>query len=252
MFEPAAGGQASPGALPAGVESFVGPPAFAKPHPAVERRWSADAWALVRSGGGAPGVGSSIATYGGSQIGAVLRYRLMPGDPRRPTAYVRASAALNGSGEREAAFGLSARPAKALPIVLAVEGRVGQFSGRTVVRPAAMAITELAPMTLPFGARAEVYLQGGYVAGTNATPFVDGQLRADRSAARFGGAELRIGAGAWGGAQRGAGRLDVGPSVTLGIARGSAAARIGLDWRFRIEGDAEPASGPALTVSAGF
>jgi len=62
-----------------------------------------------------------------------------------------------------------------------------------------------------------------------------------------------VGGGVWGGAQKGAARLDIGPSATMTIGLGeSAAARLGLDWRFRVAGDAAPASGPALTLSAGF
>lgn len=218
----------------------------------AERRWSADAWALVRSGGGVASAGPSFGTYGASQVGAVLRYRPWPGNPHRLTSYVRGSAALNGSGEREAALGLSVRPIGALPVFVAGEGRVSRLSGLTVVRPAVMAVTELPPIDLPKGARAEFYLQGGYVGGLGATPFIDGQLRIDRRIARVGPIEMRAGGGAWGGAQRGAGRLDLGPAITLQVARGVAAMRLGLDWRFRLMGAAAPASGPALTISAGF
>ncbi len=197
-------------------------------------------------------MGPSIPTYGGSQAGAVLRYRLAPGNAHRPTAYLRASAALNGSGEREAALGLSARPLGGVPVVVAAEGRLSRLAGRAAVRPAIMAITEFAPVDLPGRLRTEFYLQGGYVGGLGATPFVDGQLRVDRRVAQLGPVELRAGAGLWGGAQRGAGRLDVGPSASLTVAKGPTAARVGLDWRFRTIGEAHPASGPALTISAGF
>ena len=222
------------------------------PPRAGQHRWSGDAWALVRSGGGSISAGPGAATYGGNQVGGILRYRLAPGDPHRPTAYLRATAALNGSGEREAALGLSVRPAVAIPIFVAVEGRIGVFSGRTVIRPAVMAVTEFAPARLPGQTRAEFYAQAGYVGGTGATAFADGQLRIDRRIVQAGPVELRTGAGAWGGVQRGAARLDVGPAATLGISSGAASARIGLDWRFRVAGGAEPASGPSLTVSAGF
>lgn len=225
-------------------------PVLVEPQPV--RRWSADAWVLVRGGGGIASVGPSIPTYGGSQAGAVLRYRLAPGNAHRPTAYLRASAALNGSGEREAALGLSARPLGGVPVVVAAEGRLSRLAGRAAVRPAIMAITEFAPVDLPGQVRTEFYLQGGYVGGLGATPFVDGQLRVDRRVAQLGPVELRAGAGLWGGAQRGAGRLDVGPSASLTVAKGPAAARVGLDWRFRTIGEAHPASGPALTISAGF
>ncbi len=120
------------------------------------------------------------------------------------------------------------------------------------LRPAAYAVTELAPFRLPFGASGEVYLQGGYVGGRFATAFVDGQARVERPLARVGETELRAGAGAWGGAQKGAARLDVGPTAALAFNLGEARGRLSADYRFRITGDAQPASGPALTISAGF
>lgn len=242
---------------------FVVPPAALPPPPAIAaiaagrdgppaRHWSADGWMLMRGGGGIAGAGPSVATYGASQVGAVLRYRLWPGDRHRLTTYLRVSAALGGSGEREAALGLAARPLAALPVVIAAEGRVGRLSGRTVARPAVMAVTELAPIAVAKSARAEFYLQGGYVGGLGATPFIDGQLRADRRIARLGPAELRGGGGIWGGAQQGAERLDIGPAASLQVSQGRAAMRLGIDWRFRLAGSAAPASGPALTISAGF
>lgn len=215
-------------------------------------RWSADAWLLVRGGSGGTSLGPAAAIYGATQAGGVLRYRLAPGNRHKPAAYVRATAALNGSGEREAALGLSARPVGAVPIVVAAEGRVTGVPGRTVLRPAVLAYTELPQIALPEAARAEMYLQGGYVGGTGASPFIDGQLRVDRRVAEFGALEFRAGGGVWGGAQRGAGRLDAGPSASLAFRGTAGAARVGFDWRFRIAGAADPASGPALTVSAGF
>jgi hypothetical protein len=138
-------------------------------------------------------------------------------------------------------------------VVVAAEGRVnGQPSG-THVRPAVLAYTEVAPIALPLGTRAEFYAQGGYVGGNFACAFADGQLRVDRRLLRLGPGELRAGGGAWGGAQKGASRFDLGPSATLGMPiSGSAGARLAVDWRFRIAGNAEPGSGPALTLSAGF
>ena len=132
------------------------------------------------------------------------------------------------------------------------ELRATRLGGREVLRPAAALVSEFPPLNLPLGTRAEIYAQGGYVGGKGATPFVDGQLRLDRTLARAGRFELRAGGGVWGGAQRGAARLDVGPSVTLGLPLGSGGARVAADWRFRVAGDAAPKSGPAITLSAGF
>jgi hypothetical protein len=233
---------------PHGAETPASPAAHRDP------RWSGDAWLLLRRGGNVSTVSGFLpATYGASQAGAVLRYRLAPTSEHRPSLYLRGSAALNGSNEREAALGLSARPLAHVPLVLAAEARINSQPGATRLRPAAFAYTELPPFALPYGALAELYAQAGYVGGNFASAFVDGQLRLDRRFARVGDGELRVGGGLWGGAQKGASRLDVGPAVTLGIPLGGAAgARLEADWRFRAAGNAAPASGPALTLSAGF
>jgi hypothetical protein len=217
-------------------------------------RWSADAWLLLRRGGNVSTASGLVpAIYGASQAGAVVRYRVAPESAHRPSLYLRASAALDGWREREAALGLSARPFEGVPLVVAAEARVNDQPAGTHVRPAAFVYSELPPIALPDGARIEVYAQAGYVGGDFATAFVDGQLRIDRRFLQLGKGELRAGGGAWGGAQKGASRLDVGPTATLGVPfGGTAGARLGVDWRFRVAGDAAPASGPAVTLSAGF
>jgi hypothetical protein len=216
--------------------------------------WSAEAWLLLRQGGNVlNATGLVPATYGASQAGAVIRYQLAPESAHRPALYLRGSAALNGSHEREAAVGLSARPFARLPLVAAAEARVNQQPGGTRLRPAAFVYTELPPIALPLGAKGEFYGQAGYVGGNFASAFADGQLRIDRRFLTLGNGELRAGGGVWGGAQKGASRLDVGPTATLGMPLvGTAGARLGVDWRFRVAGNAAPASGPAVTLSAGF
>lgn len=224
------------------------------PPPATARRWTGDSWLLAREGGGRGVVGGAApATYGASQAGAVLRYRLIPGDPHRPAAFVRATTALDGSREKELALGFSGRPLAMLPVIAAAELRAAAQSGSTRLRPAAMLISEVPAIALPNGLRAEVYAQAGYVSGRYATAFADGQLRIDRRVAAIGRGELRLGAGGWGGAQKGVSRADIGPGATLAVPLGSAAAaRVAIDWRLRIAGNAAPASGPTLTLSAGF
>lgn len=218
------------------------------------RRWSADGWMMLRDGGASTSVtGPTRATYGASQLGAVLRYRLAPESGHRPTAYLRGTAALIRPHDREVAAGLSARPVSGLPFTVAAELRAGEINSATRVRPAVMAVTELLPQKLPLDLLGEAYAQAGYVGGKGATAFVDGQLRVDTDIARIGRAELRVGGGAWGGAQKGASRLDVGPAANLGISvNNTIFARLTVDWRFRVAGNAVPESGPALTLSAGF
>ncbi len=217
-------------------------------------RWSGDAWLLYRTGGtGLLAGGFAPPTYGASQAGAVLRYRLDPGSDHRPALYLRATSGIAVPRGEEAALGLSVRPVAGLPVAALTELRATQFGGQVRLRPAATLVSELPSFALPGGLRGEVYVQGGYVGGTGATGFVDGQIKVDRRLARIGRADLRLGGGVWGGAQQGAARLDAGPSASLGLPLGGpASARLAMDWRFRLTGSAAPQSGPAVTLSAGF
>ena len=117
---------------------------------------------------------------------------------------------------------------------------------------AAFAVSEFPPIALPGRTSGEAYVQGGYVTGRDATGFVDGQARITRDLASGDRFRLSAGGGAWGGAQDGSGRLDIGPSASLSISAGGINARLAADYRFRVAGAAQPASGPALTISAGF
>jgi len=241
---------------PAGIPA-AGPMLAAIPPRRAEEpsRWSADGWVLLRSNSSGHLLGSAFSgqpSYGRSQAGAVIRYRLSQQSALQPQAYLRASAALAGAREREVAAGLSARPLAGLPLRLAVEARVGESDRGTRLRPAAFAVTEFRPIRLPLGARGEAYAQGGYVGGEFATPFIDGQARAARPIARRGETEVSAGAGVWGGVQKGAARLDIGPTAAVSFRLGGTRARVAADYRFRVAGDAQPSSGPALTLSAGF
>jgi hypothetical protein len=223
-------------------------------------RWSGDAWLLLRDGGNgfnAPGAGLPGAVipsgfYGGSQAGAVLRYRLAPDSNWRPTLYLRAASGIERPRGEEVALGFAVRPLPKVPVTAMIEGRATRTMSGTIVRPAAALVTELPPFRLPAGVRGEMYLQAGYVGGRDATGFVDGQLRLEKPLASVGGLKLRVGGGAWGGAQRGARRLDLGPTATLELPLGVANSRLSADYRFRLAGSAAPDSGPAITVSVGF
>jgi len=214
-------------------------------------RWSMDLWALWREDTTSP-LTSGRPSYGRSQVGAVLSYRLDPASGHAPQAHLRATRALEGRRETKVAAGLSARPVPAVPVRLAAEARVSETDRGTELRAAAYAVSELPPVRLPAGFDGEAYVQAGYVSGRFATPFVDGQARVTREMARADNFRLTAGAGAWGGAQEDSGRLDVGPSAALGFDLGGARGRLAADYRFRVAGSAEPASGPAITLTAGF
>ncbi|MEO6387871.1 MAG: hypothetical protein ABIT16_10100 [Croceibacterium sp.] len=226
-------------------------PPVSQPRLAAMSRWSADSWLLLRRDTTTP-ILSGRPSYGRSQAGAVVRYRLAPGSGLQPQAHLRASRALAGPREQELAAGLSLRPLAGVPVRIVAEGRVTDTARGTRVSPAAYAVSEFPPLKLPLGTHAEAYVQAGYVGGRYATAFVDGQARVERPLARSGETDLSAGAGAWGGAQKGASRLDVGPTATVNFRLGQARGRVAADYRFRVAGEAEPSSGPALTVSAGF
>lgn len=221
--------------------------------PLSAKRWSADGWLLLRQGGvGTTAAGLPSPSYGASQAGAVIRYRLAPASAHRPALYLRASSAVQAPRGEELALGLSARPLARVPVALQAELRATQQARGTTWRPAVGAVPELPRFDLPAGLSGEVYAQAGYVGGPGASAFVDGQLRIERRLARLGRSELRAGLGAWGGAQKGANRVDVGPSATLDFPLGGGQGRVSADWRLRAAGNAAPKSGPAITLSAGF
>jgi len=252
-------GTQSAGALP--LQSGAGPIApgaiyapdaardFAEP--ASVRRWSMDLWALWRDDTTTP-ITSGRPSYGRSQVGAVLRYSLARESRHAPQLHLRATRALDGASETDVALGASARLLPSVPVRFAAEARVSETDGGTELRGAAYAVTELPPVELPAGMTAEAYVQGGYVTGDFATPFVDGQARITRELAGTDDFRLTAGGGAWGGAQDDAQRLDIGPSAGFSFRVGEARGRISADYRFRVAGDAEPSSGPALTLTAGF
>ena len=216
-------------------------------------RWSLDSWVLWREGSnGALVSAGRLPTYGASQVGAVLRYRLDPRSERNPNAYMRVYRALIDNGESEVALGASVRPLADVPLRAHAELRATRFSNDTELRPSAFVTTELPPMSLPLGTRAELYAQGGYVAGDESTAFVDAQLHLLRDVKQFDLGRLSVGAASWGGAQSGAERVDVGPSARLDLTLGEIPARISLDYRERVAGDAEPASGVAVILSTRF
>ena len=221
--------------------------------------WSLDGWAFVRSGG-ASALAAGAAQYGGSQAGLVVRYTLKPGDARRAQLYARAAGALPLHGQEniddtEIAVGLSLRPVKRIPVAVAAEQRIAV--GRNAQsRPAAFAVTQIPPIALPEDFSASVYAQAGAVGLKHTQGFFDLQMIAERPVASAGRAQISAGAGLWSGGQTGPGddiaRLDIGPrvAVLLPVARGTA--RLALDWRQRVAGNAAPGSGPTLTLSTGF
>lgn len=221
------------------------------------KRWRFDGWLLLRGEGKAAFASRGpVATYGGSQLGGVLSYRLSSASAHDPALYLRANAALREPRETEAAFGLRARPIADVPVTLHAEARLSQRQGSAQVRPSVFATAGFERSDLPLGLVLRGYGQAGYVAGRNASAFADGLAVAGREVAQFDlsavSADLNVGAGVWGGAQKGASRVDVGPTTSTDVRLGEVSARVSVDYRIRVAGDAEPGNGPAFTLSTGF
>ena len=215
------------------------------------RRVSGEAWLLLRDGSARPGA-APAASYGGSQAGAIISYRL-GASPAAPSAFVRTSGGLAGIDRPELALGLSARPIASVPVTAHAELRARDRRGGGVgIAPAAFVTAGHVEPDLPGRMRGEAYVQAGYVGGDFATGFVDGNARIARPIADPGGVRIAATAGLWGGAQRGAARLDAGPGLTAETTIAGAPLRVSLDYRLRVAGNAAPDSGPVLTLSTGL
>lgn len=226
--------------------------AIAAPEIRTANRWSGEVWLFAREDARGLNAGAStLPSYGGSQAGAQLRYALVA-SRYRPTAYLRAVRALAVPDESDLAGGISIRPVPGLPIAAHGELRLQRRGAATTVAPAAFLSAGVDDVPLAAGMTARGFVQGGYIAGREGTAFADGSAIVERTLVRGGDSTLAGGLGLWGGAQRGASRLDFGPSASTRITLGARTIRVSADYRRRIAGDATPADGAAVTVIAGF
>ncbi|ASK89881.1 hypothetical protein SPHFLASMR4Y_03151 [Sphingorhabdus sp. SMR4y] len=234
------------------------PPILIPPVPDHPDRIAAYFWIFARQNSGAARAfqsdgGQSIANgqYGGSQAGAILSYRLL--DRRLPemSLYGRFSAALDPWSEQEMAMGTRIRPVQDLPFALHAEQRFdigrGNASGTAFFVTGGNGPDRVAEEFV-----LETYAQGGYILGPHETYFFDGAATLQRPIATLGVAKLSLGPGAWAGGQRNVHRLDVGPRIDLAVPVGTLSARLALDWRTRVAGNARPGSGATITFSSGF
>lgn len=228
-------------------------PATASPPPSLSSapapdRWRASSWVLWRDGSGQPPDTASIGRLGGSQAGVRVEYLLSDRGPARLTAYGRLTSALQRPAAPEAAAGVAFQPVRAIPVTLAAERRVALGAGARNAN-AVMAVGGFGPLPVAKGLEAEGYAQAGVVGFRRADLFVDGKVSL---LSPVEGAPVRVGAALSGGAQPGVSRLDASPELQLRLPLPNASARLSLEWRQRIAGNARPASGLALTLGADF
>lgn len=218
-------------------------PAAAPVDPRKFDRVQLSTWALLRQQSLTPSSGAlaSGSTLGGSQAGARLAYQFT----REIAATVRTTSTIGQRGG-EVALGARVQPVRGVPVWVTAERRqrLGRYGGG---RNAFALFFEggLWDRPLPLNFRLDAYLQGGVVGFKSRDGFIDGAVTATRPVYR----NFSAGLGIWGGAQPGVYRVDAGPRVTMKVRRN---VNVHLDYRQRLAGNAEPGSGPAVTLAGDF
>jgi hypothetical protein len=206
-------------------------------------RLQLSAWALLRGRQGAILGTPSLAaggTLGGSQAGSRLVYNFT----RQIGAAVRTSTSVGRRGG-EVAAGVRVQPVSGIPVWFTAERRqrLGRGDGRNAF--ALFAEAGLYQRPVPWRLLLDAYLQGGVVGFHSRDAFIDGGLTLTRPVYR----QFSGGVGLWGGAQPGVYRVDAGPRLTMKVRNNL---RVHIDWRQRLAGNAQPGSGPAITLAGDF
>ncbi len=225
----------------------------------LTRKWTLAAYTLAReSGSGDPIAASPV--LGGGQSGAALAYTFDP-LARRPISIVgRVVAATGPSGvvareTAEAALGIRVQPLPNVPLAIDVERR---FALGDLARSAWSARVSggIGGHTKAFNRSVtlETYGEAGMINFKLPDLYAGVQGRAATPLFTAGRVSIDAGVGAWAAAQDSynvtATRFDIGPSSRIAVKPWPFSAQI--DYRFRMAGNALPASGPALTVSGEF
>jgi hypothetical protein len=213
------------------------------------KKWSRSAWAYVRPDM-ARGPRFDLARLGGSQIGLRVARRMDRSGQASLFARIVSSGAI-GDG-LEGAAGLTFQPSHSVPVALVIERReqLAGTGGRSAF--AAYATGGASNVSLSQGWTLDAYGAAGVVGGARRDPFGEGSAVVARRLTSVAGVDVEAGVGAWGAAQPGATRLDVGPRLSARLPIGNARPLLAIDWRQRVAGDAAPASGVALTLAADF
>jgi len=202
------------------------------------------AWALLRSQSATLAGTQSLASggsLGASQAGARLMYNFT----RQIAATLRSSSDVGRRGG-EVAAGVRIQPVAGIPLWVDAERRqrIGSLGdGRNAFALFFEGGVYDRPMPLHF--LLDTYLQAGVVGFRSRDGFVDGALTLTRPVYK----QFSAGFGVWGGAQPGVYRVDAGPRVTMRVRNNI---RVHFDWRQRLAGNANPGSGPAITLAGDF
>lgn len=227
---------------------LISPPArWSVGQEGASRRWRLGSWALWRAGSG-PARTLTDGRLGGSQVGARFEFDLAADAQSRIASYARINAAMDRPASPEAALGLSWQPARRIPLTLALERRIALGPGGRNAN-ALFVAGGFGPKPIGPLLSTEAYVQTGVVGFHAKNAFIDGKLSLLTPVPRSG---LHAGMAVSGGAQPEISRLDIGPEVQIHLPLPRVGARLSLELRERIAGNAAPPSGPAVTLAADF
>lgn len=213
-----------------------------------QSRWFGYGYSFWRIGTTSRPVFAPAGQYGGSQSGFLIGYDLGGNRDRGPAFVIRAAATPSAKGEE---FALAMRWRRPLNLPFSINGE-RRVSINGPDRWAVYAAGGFDSKPLPAQFRLDGYGQAGWASGEAGGAFFDAQLRATRQITNSGGANIRLGGGAWAGGQKDAHRIDLSSTVALEIPVGELKFDARLDWRKRVGGDAQPSDGIAITLSSGF
>ncbi len=206
----------------------------------LTRHWSAATYSILRA---RSDEAATVPVLGGGQSGAAIAFTPDPLS-RRPLAATLRGSSAHDDGGRSAfvALGLQWRPFARVTLAAERLVAVGPSArGQWALRLAAGDDRHFGWLHLTS------YAEGGIIA---AAPYAAVQAHAAVSL-DLGRVRLEPGVGGWASAQHDRAtvdRVDLGPGV---VARAGPLA-VAADYRFRVAGNAAPASGPVLTLSAAF
>ncbi len=215
---------------------------------ADKRQLSGSFWLLTRSGGANA---TSSPTLGASQLGARILIPLQRiGTHSALSGSLRASAPLAGR-DKEIGAGLSVKLTTEIPVEFTAERRFSLASGQGD-RWALFVASGVNDVHLTKDLSIDAYGQAGLVGFKRQEFFAGGSMNVRKDLHLSSKVKTSLGAGLWADAQRGASRVDIGPEISAKFSDTPLPLRISAQWRFRVAGNAKPASGPALVIAGDF
>ena len=212
---------------------------------------SGSAWILYRPNSTVAPL-ASVGQLGGSQAGLQVSLPVAQ-VPKLGTVALRArlSRALQTPGQAEAGIGvrLTLHPKIPLDVVIERRIRIGEGGRNAFAVGVASGFDDKA---LPRGVLVSAYGQAGVVGLRTRDLYVDAAIRAEHRLFTSATSEVRVGVAAWGAAQPGVSRIDVGPRISGSFRIGGARLLASVEWRERFAGNARPNSRPVFTIGSDF